>query len=247
MRAGPAAAGPAVAGLVLAAGESSRMGRDKALLAYRGHTFLETIVAKLREAEISRIAVVLGHHADEIRRAVNLPGVEVVTNCDYTRGQTSSLQAGLAALDNRPVRGERSVPSPPAPLPKGEGRAVRRTEEISSEDGLKLLDAVLLCLVDHPAFEPVTVSTLVAVFASTAAPVIIPTYGGRRGHPVLIARPLFEPLLDLRVDQGANSAIRAWRSQTQLVEVTDSGILVDVDDQGAYRALVETEGLKQER
>jgi MobA-like NTP transferase domain len=58
---------PAIAGLVLAAGESSRMGRDKALLSYRGQTFLETIVAKLREAGISRTAVVLGHHADEIR------------------------------------------------------------------------------------------------------------------------------------------------------------------------------------
>jgi molybdenum cofactor cytidylyltransferase len=233
----------AVAGLVLAAGESSRMGRDKALLAYRGRSFLETIVGKLREAEISRVVVVLGHHAEEIRQSVNLSGVEVVTNYDYLRGQTSSLQAGLAALDNRLLRCETGVPSPPASLPEGEGKIGARTEMAPSEGESKPLDAVLLCLVDHPAFEASTVSTLVEVFASTAAPVIIPTHRGRRGHPVLIARPLFEPLLALRADQGATTVIRAWRSQTQLLEVADPGILVDVDDPDAYNALGETGAL----
>jgi molybdenum cofactor cytidylyltransferase len=221
---GPAIAGPAIAGLVLAAGESSRMGRDKALLSYRGRTFLETIVAKLREAEVSRIAVVLGHHADEIGRQVSLPGVQVVTNRDYVRGQTSSLQVGLAALDSRPLRCdglafEEALPTGPKP------------------DG-QSPDAVLLCLVDHPAFEPSTVRALIDTFVRTAASVIIPTHCGRRGHPVLIARPLFEPLLALPAYEGANSVIRAWHSQTQFVEVADPGILVDVDDPEAYRALI---------
>ncbi|MBZ5542664.1 MAG: nucleotidyltransferase family protein [Acidobacteriia bacterium] len=75
------------------------MGRDKALLTYRGQTFLETIVATLNEAGIERIAVVLGHHAEEIQRATKLSGVEVVVNAKYRLGQTSSLQAGLRALD----------------------------------------------------------------------------------------------------------------------------------------------------
>lgn len=87
-----------IAGLILAAGESSRMGQDKALLAYRGRTFLENILATLREAGVEKIAVVLGHHADEIRRATQLGDAEIVINRDYTRGQTSSLQTGLQAL-----------------------------------------------------------------------------------------------------------------------------------------------------
>src|SRR5579883_682076 len=62
----------AIAGLVLAAGESSRMGQDKALLGYRGRTFLEDILQSLRDAGIERITVVLGHHAEEIRRQVDL-------------------------------------------------------------------------------------------------------------------------------------------------------------------------------
>ncbi|MGH9376562.1 MAG: nucleotidyltransferase family protein, partial [Terriglobia bacterium] len=87
-----------IAGLVLAAGESSRMGRDKALLEYRGVTFLEIILAQLRQAELSPIAVVLGHHAAEIQQQTQLSGVEVVTNPEYLLGQTSSLQAGLRII-----------------------------------------------------------------------------------------------------------------------------------------------------
>jgi molybdenum cofactor cytidylyltransferase len=87
-----------IAGLILAAGESRRMGRDKALLTYRGLTFVETIVASLSAGGIANITLVLGHHADLIQRSTNLNGVRVVVNGDYQRGQTSSLQAGLAAL-----------------------------------------------------------------------------------------------------------------------------------------------------
>ncbi len=94
-----------IAGLVLAAGESSRMGRDKALLLYRGKTFLETIIATLRAGGIDRIVVVLGHHAKEIREKTRFEGVEVVVNEQFQRGQTSSLQAGLAALDEPGVEG----------------------------------------------------------------------------------------------------------------------------------------------
>ena len=88
-----------IAGLVLAAGESSRMGRDKALLTYQGRTFLEGVVAKLREAGVGRVAVVLGYHAEEIQRALNLKGLEFIVNRNYQRGQTSSLQEGLRTLE----------------------------------------------------------------------------------------------------------------------------------------------------
>jgi molybdenum cofactor cytidylyltransferase len=88
-----------IAGLILAAGESSRMGKDKALLTYQGQTFLESLVGRLRKAGIEHMAVVLGHHAEEIQRVVKLEGVEIVVNRDYRQGQTSSLQTGLRELE----------------------------------------------------------------------------------------------------------------------------------------------------
>lgn len=190
-----------ISGLILAAGESTRMGTDKALLLYRGRTFLETIAAALREAGISKIAVVLGHHAEEIQRAANLQGVEVVINENYVQGQTSSLQAGLRAL-------------------------------MSPE-----LEAVVLCLVDHPAVSAPTMGKLVASFRESPSPVVIPTYQDQRGHPVLVARALFQELLQLGAGEGANGVIRKHRSDTQFVEIDDAGILLDVDDTETYHRL----------
>jgi molybdenum cofactor cytidylyltransferase len=89
-----------IAAVVLAAGESSRMGTDKALLGYNHSTFLETILNTVAQAAIERVAVVLGHHAEEIRRSLDLRGAEVVINPNYRLGQTSSLQMGLQALEN---------------------------------------------------------------------------------------------------------------------------------------------------
>lgn len=91
---------PVVTGLVLAAGESRRMGRPKALLPFRDLTFLETILHCLRSAGISRCVVVLGHGAHAIQSTADLGEAEVVINEQYRLGQTSSLQAGLKAIHN---------------------------------------------------------------------------------------------------------------------------------------------------
>jgi len=193
-----------IAGLILAAGESSRMGTDKALLTYRGRTFVETILATLREAGVTRLAVVLGHHAGEIQRAVDFTGVDVIVNHDYRQGQTSSLQAGLKALD--------------------------------SSAGMSV-EAALLCLVDHPAVPAEVVRALIAAFRAARSPVVIPTFKGQRGHPVLIGRALFDELLGLSPEAGANSVIRKYLEATQFVEVGDAGILLDVDDPETYGRL----------
>ena len=219
-----------IAGLILAAGESSRMGRDKALLLYQGRTFLETIIATLREAGIDRIAVVLGHHAQEIRQAANLVEAKVVINAEYRRGQTSSLQAGLRALIEIKPRSSIAAAAPP-PGTAGQGG----DGDIAATAGEP--EAVVLCLVDHPAATSTTARMLVESFRTSRAPLAIPTHQGQRGHPVLLSRALFEELLGLGPEQGANLVVRKYRDQTSLVEVDDAGILLDVDDDAAFRRL----------
>ena len=85
-----------VAGLILAAGESRRMGFPKALLVYRQETFLETLIGCFAD-HCSPVIVVLGAGSERIRRETKRSAI-FVTNLDYHRGMTSSLQCGLRAV-----------------------------------------------------------------------------------------------------------------------------------------------------
>jgi molybdenum cofactor cytidylyltransferase len=85
-----------IAAVILAAGASSRMGSPKALLDYRGETFLNRLVRVLGK-ECNPVITVLGYHADAIR-AQTAGNVRFVVNPDPERGQLSSLQTGLAAV-----------------------------------------------------------------------------------------------------------------------------------------------------
>lgn len=98
-----------VAGIILAAGESSRMGRDKALLPLGPQTFVERLLGVLSGA-VSPIVVVLGHHSEQIERAIapaiaRTPGARIVRNPDFQLGQLSSLQMALRSLAGQDVAG----------------------------------------------------------------------------------------------------------------------------------------------
>lgn len=89
-----------IAGIVLAAGGSTRMGRPKMLLPAPGGTLLSAAVAPLLAAGLDRIVVVLGNRAQEIRRGARLPTDPrlVLVDCpDWEAGMASSLKRGLEA------------------------------------------------------------------------------------------------------------------------------------------------------
>lgn len=87
-----------VGALILAAGESRRMGRAKALLPLEGSTFLEVLVERFGLAGVAPMVAVLGSAAPEIRSAIKLSAARVVVNPDPRRGQLSSIHCGLDAL-----------------------------------------------------------------------------------------------------------------------------------------------------
>ncbi len=89
--------GPLVA-ILLAAGESARMGRPKPLLTWAGTTLLEWQIEQLREAGASEVIVVLGSRAEEVEPVATAAGATVVLNPDYREGRASSLRAGAAAV-----------------------------------------------------------------------------------------------------------------------------------------------------
>jgi molybdenum cofactor cytidylyltransferase len=89
--------------IILAAGESSRMGKPKQLLPFAGKTMLECVVDAFRIAEVSETRVVLGYRAEEIAVKIGSQAgtpvpPKIVKNPRYKRGMFSSVQAGLRAL-----------------------------------------------------------------------------------------------------------------------------------------------------
>ena len=196
-----------IAGIILAAGDSRRMGSPKALLEYRGETFVARLV-RIFAKFCDPVIVVAGRHADQIRAAVNVP---VVVNSDPDRGQLSSLQAAL--MDLFPV-GQAVAFQPP------------------------VVPGFLFTPVDCPAFQESTVSSLIESFRRNAAPFVIPKYRGKRGHPVLVKGSLAHEFLALPPTEETRVVVNRYADAIRYIDLDDAGVLADVDDPEAYRALV---------
>jgi molybdenum cofactor cytidylyltransferase len=86
-----------VAGVVLAAGTSTRMGQNKLFMELEGESLVRRIVGRVSRAGVDPLIVVLGHEAERVQRALEGIRYQPVLNADYERGVNSSLRAGIRA------------------------------------------------------------------------------------------------------------------------------------------------------
>lgn len=86
-----------VAGIVLAAGASRRMGRFKLLLPWRGRPVLDHVLEAVRASAVPHRILVLGHEAAAVRAAIDLAGFTVRENPHHPAGQSTSMRVGLLA------------------------------------------------------------------------------------------------------------------------------------------------------
>ena len=92
--------------ILLAAGESSRMGELKALLPWRGTTLLDHQLHLLLDAGVEHVVVVLGHDADRLKPIVDaVDGASWTLNSEYLQGKTTSLKTGVSAIADGRVSG----------------------------------------------------------------------------------------------------------------------------------------------
>ncbi len=87
-----------VAGIILAAGQGSRMGGDKVLLPWRGQPLIRHIVDVALASCLETIYVIVGHQADAVADALDGMPVRIIQNHAYAQGQSTSLTAGVAVL-----------------------------------------------------------------------------------------------------------------------------------------------------
>jgi len=90
-----------ISAIVLAAGESNRMGKPKQLMPLGESTILEQAVDNLLDSAVDETIVVLGHKAEEVRKAIANRPVRVAVNPDYRQGMSTSIIAGLNLINRR--------------------------------------------------------------------------------------------------------------------------------------------------
>ena len=95
--------GAKIAGLLLAAGASTRMGRPKQLLRVHGETILGRILNEALDSELDKIFLILGYQANEIKRTLGQSLIhgklQVIENRQYAQGISSSIIAGLSEIE----------------------------------------------------------------------------------------------------------------------------------------------------
>jgi molybdenum cofactor cytidylyltransferase len=97
--------------------------------------------------------------------------------------------------------------------------------------------AVVL-LVDQPLVGPAVINHLLDAFADYPETLaVVPTYQGRRGNPVLLARTLFEPISRISGDSGARAVFAAYADQILTLELDDPAIVTDIDTPEEYAQL----------
>lgn len=201
-----------ICGVVLSAGASSRMGRDKALLPWpplapdaadSGETLLSAAIAALKPFT-EAVVVVAGNNAEMIASVVVSNGASIVRNPAPERGQFSSMQVGLR-------------------------EAVARG-----------FDAAMITLVDCPPLSRASMEKLRNSFDTALASGrcgVAPEHGGKRGHPLVVGRELIDAFLAAPVSSNAREVKRAHAGMIEAVLVPDSLASVDVNTPEEYRAL----------
>jgi molybdenum cofactor cytidylyltransferase len=94
---------------------------------------------------------------------------------------------------------------------------------------------LLVHLVDHPYIDAALANLLVERFEDSGKLIAVPRFHGKRGHPVIFARSLFDELLNAPENQGAKAVVNAHRDETLEIETEDEGITLDIDTPELYR------------
>lgn len=181
-----------ISAILLGAGESKRMGKDKLSLPWRKKTIFEHCLQTLLRSRAKEVIIVLKDRMEEMAHCVRQKKVKVVVNRDYKKGMSASIRSGIRALD-----------------PKSTG--------------------ILIALGDQPFLKTRTINALIRAFNKGEGEIIVPSFKGRRGHPVIFHRRYAKELLRLRGDVGGRSIIEKHPGKVCVVQVKSEGVIRDID------------------
>lgn len=208
-----------IGAIILAAGESRRMGTQKLLLPFGGTTVVGAVVRTAQASRAGRTLVVLGSDREAIRGELGLlggnamsdsrdrpgiptqpasRGVDFVVNENYPLGMLTSIQAGLRAL--------------PADA-----------------------QAAIVLLGDQPFLASRVIDAVIAAYEAGRNGIVIPTFQGRRGHPILVDLKYRDEILAIDPTEGLRRLMLAHPDDILEVDAGDGNILRDLDTPEDYQ------------
>ncbi len=186
-----------ITALILAAGESKRMGEPKMLMPWGKSTVLQTVISTFQASGIKDILVITGGAHQQVESLIGKT-VETVFNENYQSGEMlSSIQLGLS---------------------------VKKREA----------SAALICLGDQPQVDERSVRSVCNTFLASKSQLVVPSYQMHRGHPWLIARPLWEELIAMKPPKTPRDFLKKHTSKIHYVIVDSPNILADLDTPEDY-------------
>ena len=111
---------------------------------------------------------------------------------------------------------------------------------LRSLDGVDI-DGIVLCPVDHPLVSALLVNELVERFYSEKKAIVLPTYKGRRGHPVIFSKALFSELLAAPADMGARAVVWAHAADVLEVPTDEEGVTLNLNDPEMLKRAIEAD------
>ena len=201
-----------ICAVILAAGASSRMGTEKALLPWPPspdaarsfhETFLGAHIAALRPHS-DLVIVVAGNNSENLAPVVYSEGAFLINNSAPELGQFSSLKIGLQDILNR-------------------GR-----------------DSAIVTLVDRPPVQPATLEKLHSAFLEASEEDlwgVVPEYEGQHGHPYFAGRDLIEAFLRAQLTTTARDIMHSLASHLRYVPVDDPHVSLNVNTPEDYAQL----------
>ena len=187
--------------VLLAAGESRRLGKPKQLLKFNKKTLLRHSAETALASRYSPVCVVLGAKADEIKAEIADLPLEIVINENWQSGMSSSLKTGLKKL-----------------------------LEIAPN-----LSAIVVQLCDQPLINSMMLNRLAETYQKTHAPVVASEYAGTIGVPALFDCSIFDEILNLSADKGAQQIIKKYLAKVEKISIPEAE--VDVDTKEDYEKI----------
>lgn len=193
---------------VLAAGTSSRMGKNKLALPWGKKTVLEATMHLVDSYAFDKKMVVLGYQRDiwyekwEKVMENNSLDWDVVENPFYEKGQGTTV--------------------------------AKVGEHLTLNFAYRNYNGVMFFLGDEPLLEEETICRLIEEWEADKEKIVVPVYGGKRGNPTVFPKWTFKELMKLNGDEGARSIIENNLDKVVFVEVEDRGVIADLDTEEAY-------------